>query len=67
MIRRAEIGIAVSVVEGTGRAAIAGNVISEARRGAIVGFRWHEAVTGDLSRAGAEAFPQLAIGVNAVG
>ncbi len=67
MIRRAEVGIAVSIVEGTGRVAIAGNVIAEARRGAIVGFRWHEAVTGDLSRAGAEVFPQLAIGVNAVG
>jgi uncharacterized secreted repeat protein (TIGR03808 family) len=66
MIRRCEVGIGISVVEGTGIAAISGNVITESRRAAILGFRWKDAVTGDLALGGAEKLPGLSIGTNAV-
>jgi uncharacterized secreted repeat protein (TIGR03808 family) len=65
IIRDCPFGIAVTVVEGAGSAVIQGNIISGARRGAIAGHRWREAVTGDL--AGAEAVPgHLTIAGNAV-
>ncbi len=63
MIREAGVGIAVTVVERAGPALIADNVISGAQRGAILGFRWKEAV-GDLARDGAAAYPHLTIGRN---
>nr|WP_295463793.1 TIGR03808 family TAT-translocated repetitive protein [Mesorhizobium sp.] len=50
VIRAAGEGIAVSVVEGTGSAIITDNVIDGALRGAVVGHRWAEAVTGDLAK-----------------
>jgi len=50
VIREAGEGIAVSVVEGVGSVVISDNVIDGARRGAIVGHRWSEAVTGDLAK-----------------
>ena len=46
VIRKAGTGIAVTVVEGAGSAVISDNVISETRKGAILGYRWSEAVTG---------------------
>jgi len=49
VIRSVGEGIAVSVVEGTGSAVICDNVIDGAARGAVVGHRWSEAVTGDLA------------------
>lgn len=49
VIREAGVGITVSMVEGTGSAVITDNVIDKARAGAIVGYRWTEAVTGDLA------------------
>lgn len=64
VVRNAGIGIAVSVVRGAGDAAITGNVISGAKRGAIVGMEWAKAVTGDLVKDGAVAFPQLKIADN---
>ncbi len=42
VIRNAGIGIAVSVVQGAGAAAISGNIIQDAKRGAIVGMEWHK-------------------------
>ena len=65
VIRRAPVGIAVSVVEGAGAAVINNNLISGATSGAIVGMRWADEVSGDLARSGAEAFPQLMIERNA--
>lgn len=50
VVRNAGEGIAVSVVEGTGSAIITDNVIDGALRGAIVGHRWADAVTGDLAK-----------------
>ena len=66
VIRDAGIGIAVSVVRGAGGAAISGNVIQGARRGAIVGMEWHKAVTGDLLKSGAESYPLLKLTGNQV-
>ena len=64
VVRDAGIGIAVSVVQGAGAAAISGNVIENAKRGAIVGMEWHKAVTGDLALEGADRYPQLKLSGN---
>jgi uncharacterized secreted repeat protein (TIGR03808 family) len=64
VIREAGIGIAVSVVQGAGGAAITGNIIQAAKRGAIVGMEWHKPVTADLAQDGAERYPQLKVSGN---
>lgn len=64
MIRDAGEGIAVTVVEGAGPAVISDNIISGARRGAIVGHRWKDAASGDLATEGAGRFPHLSISGN---
>jgi len=66
VIRGADYGIAVSVAPGAGAAVIADNLISEIRRGAIVGMELKNAVTGDLSKDGAARYAQLSIGGNRV-
>jgi uncharacterized secreted repeat protein (TIGR03808 family) len=66
VIRGVETGIGVSVVEGSGAALISGNLISGARKGAIVGMRWKEVATGDLAKPGAETFSHLTINGNSV-
>jgi uncharacterized secreted repeat protein (TIGR03808 family) len=66
VVRQAGTGIAVSVVDGAGAAAITGNVIAGAKRGAIVGMEWYKAVTGDLAKDGAARYPQLTIANNQV-
>jgi uncharacterized secreted repeat protein (TIGR03808 family) len=66
VVRRAGFGITVSVAPGAGTAVIADNLISEVRRGAIVGMAWKNAVTGDLAREGADRYAQLSIGGNRV-
>ncbi|MBX3575899.1 MAG: TIGR03808 family TAT-translocated repetitive protein [Rhizobiaceae bacterium] len=66
VIRKTGTGIAVTVVEGTGSAVISDNLIEAARDGGIVGFRWTEAVTGDLALAGVDAFANLTIERNRV-
>jgi uncharacterized secreted repeat protein (TIGR03808 family) len=53
IVRNAGMGIAVSVAAGAGSAVIADNLISGARRGAIVGVDRHAVVTGDLAGDGA--------------
>jgi hypothetical protein len=45
---------------------IADNMISDARRAAIVGMEWKKPVTGDLSTDGAAQFAQLSIAGNRV-
>ncbi len=67
VVRQAPVAIAVSVVEGSGSAVIADNVIDEAVAGAVVGFHWSEAVTGDLTAPGAQSFAHLAVERNRVG
>lgn len=65
VIRNAGEGIAVSVVEGTGSAIISDNIIDGAVRGAIIGHRWSEAVTGDLAKEGT-GLPGLTVERNRV-
>ena len=62
---RTGVGIAVSVAAGAGSAVIADNLISGARRGAIVGMDGHTAVTGELASE-AQRFAHLSISGNRV-
>ncbi len=48
VIRDTEIGIGVSVVEGVGPALISNNLISGAKKGAILGMRWEDVATEEL-------------------
>lgn len=66
VVRRAGTGISVSVSPGAGAAVIADNLIADAKTGAIVGTEFKRIVTGDLAKAGAERFAQLAISGNRV-
>jgi uncharacterized secreted repeat protein (TIGR03808 family) len=66
VVRKADIGIAVSVVPGAGTALIANNMIAETRRGAIVGMARSKPVTGDLSSGGGEQYAHLAVSGNRV-
>jgi uncharacterized secreted repeat protein (TIGR03808 family) len=66
IVRQAGTGCAVSVVEDAGSAVIANNIFQSVARGAIVGYRWNEAVTDDLAKGGAEGFPHLTIEGNRV-
>ena len=66
VVRKSGIGIGVSVSSGAGAAVIASNLISGAKRGAILGMEWQKAVTGDLAQGGAERYPQLKISGNKV-
>jgi uncharacterized secreted repeat protein (TIGR03808 family) len=66
IVREAGYGIAVSVAPGAGAALIADNLIAGARRAAIVGMEWKKAVTGDLTKDGAERYALLALRGNKV-
>ena len=66
VIRRAPVGIAVSVVDGAGSAVISDNLISGADKGAVVGMRWDKAATGDLAENGAERYPNLLVERNRI-
>jgi uncharacterized secreted repeat protein (TIGR03808 family) len=66
VIRGAPTGIAVTVVEGAGKASIANNIISGFTKGAIIGHRWKEASTGDLALLGNDGHGHLSIERNTV-
>jgi uncharacterized secreted repeat protein (TIGR03808 family) len=66
VIRTAGIGIAVTVVEGTGSAVISDNIIDGAANGAIVGHRWAKPVTGDLASIGSGDYANLTVERNHV-
>ncbi len=66
VIRRTNIGIAVSVVEGAGPALIANNLIADTAQGAILGMRWTDVATGELGEGG-EAVPGVSVVGNRVG
>ena len=66
VVRKAGIGIAVSVTPGAGTALIANNVIAETLQGAIIGMARSKPVTGDLSREGVERFAHIALSGNRV-
>jgi uncharacterized secreted repeat protein (TIGR03808 family) len=59
VIRRADIGIAVSVSLGAGTALIANNMIAEFGRGAILGTDRNRIVTADLMKGGIERYAHL--------
>jgi uncharacterized secreted repeat protein (TIGR03808 family) len=64
IVRGTDYGITVSVAPGAGSSVIADNLISGARRGAIVGMEWKKPVTGDLATEGAARYAQLLISGN---
>ena len=66
VIRDAFVGIGVSAVEGTGKTLITGNLITNAPRGAIVGFDHDKPITGDLAVVGASGFSKIVLGLNTV-
>ncbi len=66
VIRKSPVGIAVSVADGTGSAVISDNLIAGADKGAIVGMRWGETVSGDLALTGASGYPHLLVERNRV-
>jgi len=66
VIRKAFVGIGVSVVPGAGTALVNNNMISETPRGAVVGLDHARAITTDLSAEGAQRYAQVVIGTNAV-
>jgi uncharacterized secreted repeat protein (TIGR03808 family) len=66
VIRKAFVGIGVSVAEGAGCVLVNNNMISETPRGAVVGLDHARPVTADLSAEGAQRFAQVVMGTNAV-
>jgi uncharacterized secreted repeat protein (TIGR03808 family) len=66
VIRRAFVGIGVSVAPGAGTALVNNNAISDAPGGAIVGLDHARPITADLSVEHAQRFTQIVIGTNAV-
>jgi uncharacterized secreted repeat protein (TIGR03808 family) len=66
VIRKATIGIAVSVTPGSATTLVANNVITGTTRGAIVGMANAKAVTADLSQGGVETYVHLTISGNRV-
>lgn len=66
VIRKAGYGVGVTVVEGSGSALIAGNIIAGAAKGAVVGHRWADIVTGDLAAEPDGRFANLSVERNRV-
>jgi uncharacterized secreted repeat protein (TIGR03808 family) len=66
IVRGTPTGIAVSVAKGAGAAVISHNLITGARRGAVVGMEWQKVVTADLALVAPGAYPQLTITGNQV-
>ncbi len=61
IIRKCGEGIAVTVVEGAGKAVINSNVLSENIKGAILGHRWADVVTGDMATSGNQGIATLTV------
>ena len=66
VLRQCAVGVEVSVVKGAEQALIADNVFDGVPGGAVVGMEWIKPVTGDLTKDGAAAYPQLTIANNRV-
>lgn len=66
IVRKADIGITVSVAAGAGNALIANNLIADVLRGAIIGTDRRRIVTGDLIKGGAERYAHLSLAGNRV-
>jgi uncharacterized secreted repeat protein (TIGR03808 family) len=66
VIRKAFVGVGVSVTPGAGTALVNNNMISETPRGAVVGLDHARPITPDLCTEGAQRFTQVVVGTNAV-
>ncbi|WP_419913287.1 TIGR03808 family TAT-translocated repetitive protein [Hoeflea sp.] len=66
VIRNSAIGVAVSVVEGAAATQISSNIFQNTPRGAVIGFRWNERTTADLTQTGAEQYNHLTVAGNSV-
>ena len=66
VVRKADIGIGVSVTAGAASTVVANNIITESRRGAIMGMAGAKPVTADLAPGGAESYGHLTISGNRV-
>ena len=67
VIRKAGEGIAVTVVDGAGSAVITDNVISDTKRGAIMGHKWVDIATSDMALKGNQGFENLTVERNRAG
>lgn len=65
-VRGAPYGIMVSVTRGAGGAVVSHNLISGARRGAVVGADGQKIVAADLALVAPGAYPQLTVSANQV-
>ncbi|MDJ0933169.1 hypothetical protein [Breoghania sp.] len=65
IIRKADVGIAVSVVDGARSTVISGNILSDVKNGAIVGYRWRERASDDLAK-DPGTWPHLSVTANRV-
>ncbi len=66
VMRTVGVGVAVSVVPGSGMALIADNLIAEAKNGAVVGMEWDKRVTGDMTRDGVGKHAHVTLSGNRV-
>jgi uncharacterized secreted repeat protein (TIGR03808 family) len=66
IVRRAGVGITVSVSSGAGATVIADNLIAETKHGAIVGMDRHLVATGDLTKESPARYAHLTISGNRV-
>ncbi|MBU6462351.1 MAG: TIGR03808 family TAT-translocated repetitive protein [Bradyrhizobium sp.] len=66
VIRKALVGVGVSVTPGAGTALVNTNIISETPRGAVVGLDHARPITPDLAAEGAQRFAQVVVGNNVV-
>lgn len=66
VIRQVDIGIGVSVAAGAGRAIVTDNIVSEAKRGAVVGMEWKTIATRDFGREPEGTHQNLTFGRNVV-
>lgn len=66
VLRDCGYGIAVSVAQGAGGVVLSGNLISGAKKAAIVGLEWDKAVTGDLAQSDTPPKPNIKLNSNTV-
>lgn len=66
VMRGTGVGVAVSVVPGSGTALITDNLIAEAKGGAVVGMEWDKRVTGDMTKDGVGRFAHVTLSGNRV-
>jgi uncharacterized secreted repeat protein (TIGR03808 family) len=66
VIRKALVGVGVSITPGAGTVLVDTNLIAETPRGAVVGLDHARPVTADLTAAGAQRLAQVVIGTNAL-